>query len=164
MSEKVTKKFINKVLKEWQEKLNLKHWTIQVVIKDAEELDGKVLGGSIEILSGRNFARLILTSITLNGGRKTVESTIIHELLHLLSNQIKIHLEVLLGRCSADVLDAVSAIVYDDIENITDSFTTICLKLDGKGDLEYISGEAEAVGTDIIFENDKGEVMPWEND
>ena len=144
MAKVASHKFVEKTVEFWKDKLNLNHWTILLCYKeDTEEDDNSVTLAYIQVFEKRYVARINLSSQVMETGKKRLEWVILHELLHIYSNDIKEHIMPLIIRASQDTYDAVESSLHFDIENMTDALTTAFLKSVGKTDLDYFRAEGE---------------------
>lgn len=123
IKEGLQKKELNEILKKWLNIFQLKEWKIDIEITDFKRTDFKQ-SGDIKIDLENKSARLLMT----NKPFRNEESTIIHELTHLLLWKFDMYTEkVILKNCEEYEGDHMQYL--NELEETVAKFTDIFLDL-----------------------------------
>ena len=98
-SKKTTPAQVGKMIKKWKEILGLQHWVIHADLVEAEELLHPDEGLTGQITSRPSQLDALL-SVAIHRGRDAVETTVAHELCHVLISPLDCAAELLAAQLS----------------------------------------------------------------
>lgn len=117
----MTQEEIIGLVKEWQRRLKLDHWTLEIEL-DADLPEG--ISASITPLDARYCALLKLPKQATEYDNEELETCVIHELLHLHLYHIHKTVERLCQWHSREFQDIIYTEVVNEVELATDAIST----------------------------------------
>jgi len=113
----MTKEDIQEAIEEWQKRLNLKHWTVEISDEIPKDINALAETHPVE---GRYFATIRFDKEFYDCTPKEKSNTIVHELIHLPQNRLMQTLSYLTRNTSEDTKRAINDLIDLESEFITD--------------------------------------------
>jgi hypothetical protein len=117
----LTKEKIELAVKEWQNRLNLNHWTVKIrwdLIPDDPDN-----GASIYMIDGRDYASVRFEHNIFDEPVDVINQWIAHELIHIHLNELYDRPYKMLDRDKEEV-NMLLNYLHDEIEHVTDRIAT----------------------------------------
>ncbi len=110
---------VNQVLKTWQKRMGQQHWRVNVIWDDAL-LGSDTTSAMMSMSTDYDDATLILSHSIQRMGVKEMNVTILHEVIHLVLNDLSFFAEMLDGHLHRDIDSMLRTQWSHDVERVTD--------------------------------------------